>query len=210
MKDKTEQVIKVYNAIAEKYAEIFDEKSFSDKPFLDKFLKHLKKRSRVLDLGCGSGRPAKYLFDKGIVVEGIDLSTKMIKIAKSKYPKINFKKADMRKMNYKENSFDGIWAGYSLFHINKKGFLSVIRKIKQILKPNSILGLVMQEGKGEAEMREPLLPNEKTYLWLYSRRELRDILKKNRFKVLDYSFKKPKLKGEFPYRKLLFIAKVMK
>ena len=113
-------------------------------------------------------------------------------------------------MNYKKNTFDGIWAGYSLFHINKKDFLSVIRKIKQILKPNGVLGLVMQEGKGEVEMREPLLPKEKTYLWLYSGSELKDILKKNRFKVLDYSLKKPKLKGEFPYRKLLFVAKVMK
>ncbi len=145
-----------------------------------------------------------------MVVEGVDLSVEMIKIAKSKYPKVRFKQMDMRKMNYKQNSFDGVWAGYSLFHINKKDFFSVIRKIRLILKPDGILGLVMQEGKGEVEMEEPLLPEEKTYLWLYSRSELRDILKKNRFKVLDYSFKKPKLKGEFPYRKLLFVAKVMK
>ena len=210
MQNKNKQIIKVYDAIAEKYAEVFDEKGFSDKPFLDKFLKHLKKGRRILDLGCGSGRPAKYLFDKRMVVEGIDLSSKMIKIAKSKYPKISFKKVDMRKMKYGKNSFDGIWAGYSLFHINKKDFLSVMKKIRQISKPNGIFGLVMQEGKGEVEMKEPLLPKEKTYLWLYSTKELKDILKKNQFKILDYSFEEPKLKGEFPYRKLLFVAKIIK
>lgn len=208
MEDKVKQVIKIYDEIAEKYDEAFD--ANLDRPFLDKFLKFLKKGNKILDIGCGTGSLTNYFFKKGIIVEGIDLSTKMIEIAKGNYPKIPFRKIDIRKMNYRENSFDGVWAAYSLFHVNKKEFLKAVKKIRDILKSNGIFGLVMQEGEGETKMEDPFLPGEYIYFWLYSQKELRDILQKNGFRVLTYDSKEPEVEGELPYKKMLFIVKVIK
>lgn len=209
MKDKTKQIIEVYDKIAEEYARIFD-KDFSDKPFLDKFLKPLKKGNKVLDIGCGTGRSTKYIYDEGMNVQGIDLSSKMIEITKRNHPDIDFKQMDMREMDYEPDTFDGIWAGYSLFHIDKNDFKRLVRKIKEMLKSDGIFGLVMQEGEGEIEVEEPLLPGEKLYLWLWSLEELKEVLEENGFKVLDYDFKEPQLEGELSYRKILIVTRLIK
>lgn len=55
----------------------------------------VKMGSEVLELGCGTGRFASQLSEYDYKVSGIDLSPSMIKIAKHKYPGIEFKTADM-------------------------------------------------------------------------------------------------------------------
>lgn len=200
------KVVEIYDKIAEEYSRIFD-KDFSDKEFLDKFSSHLEPKAKILDLGCGTGREAEYLVNKGFSVEGIDLSEKMLEIAKRNYPNLLFRKMDIRELQYDKESFSAIWAGYSLFHIKKDEFIKTVSDIGNILKPKGIFGLVMQEGSGEIEVDEPLLPGEKIYVCLYNFDELKEILQNNDFEVIDRGIKESKLKGELPYNKLLIIAK---
>src|SRR5215471_2920624 len=44
----------------------------------------------VLDAGCGTGYLSKKLHDQGAQVTGVDFSERMIAIARSRYPDINF------------------------------------------------------------------------------------------------------------------------
>lgn len=44
-----------------------------------RFEEHLKPGSRILDLGCGSGRDSKYFLDKGNDVVSLDASETMCK-----------------------------------------------------------------------------------------------------------------------------------
>lgn len=55
----------------------------------------VKMGSEVLELGCGTGRFTAQLSEYDYKVSGIDLSPSMIKIAKHKYPGLEFKTADM-------------------------------------------------------------------------------------------------------------------
>lgn len=208
MEDKNKKVIETYDAIAERYAETFDKK-LGDKTFLDVFLSYLKEGDRVIDLGSGTGQHAKYFSDHGLIVEGIELSSEMLRIAQAQYPGIPFRQVDIRLMNYPKDSMDGIWAVYSLFHFKREVFLDVIKKIKKILKPGGIFGLVMQEGEGEVEIADPILPTEKMYIHLYSQEELMDILIDNGFKIVRQDEKEPQSKNEFPYRKLFFTARLV-
>ncbi|EEP78328.1 predicted protein [Uncinocarpus reesii 1704] len=80
-------------------------------------LKQLKPGSRILDIGCGTGKPvAAMLAAAGHSVHGIDVSEEMLKIARAQVPG-TFEKMDMRKFvpSYK---FDAIFAIYSLFQIS--------------------------------------------------------------------------------------------
>lgn len=63
---------------------------------VNKFIqKHKKTNGRkLLDVACGTGTHANYL-NQYYDVEGIDLDTKMIAVAKSKYPSIKFQYGDM-------------------------------------------------------------------------------------------------------------------
>lgn len=76
---------------------------------LDGFLKLIPKGSRVLDIGCGSGRITKFLTDHDLNVVGIDISRNMLKLAEEKTPDAEFLKQDMRKLDFPKESFDGVW-----------------------------------------------------------------------------------------------------
>ncbi|MCW5979376.1 MAG: methyltransferase domain-containing protein [Bryobacteraceae bacterium] len=46
---------------------------------------------RVLDAGCGAGYLSKQLSDRGAIVTDIDISTRMIEVARGDYPHIDFR-----------------------------------------------------------------------------------------------------------------------
>ncbi|KAF2720328.1 S-adenosyl-L-methionine-dependent methyltransferase [Polychaeton citri CBS 116435] len=77
------------------------EQAFSDVPAqirsLEWALSHLTPHSKVLDVGCGTGKPTSaMLAAAGHDVLGIDITPKMIGIAKSQVPNATFVVADSR------------------------------------------------------------------------------------------------------------------
>jgi ubiquinone/menaquinone biosynthesis C-methylase UbiE len=76
---------------------------------IDAFVKlsKLPPGSRVVDLGCGSGVFTDVLQRRGYRCAGIDISPKLITIAQTKFPKIEFIEGDVEHLPFRENSFDG-------------------------------------------------------------------------------------------------------
>ena len=207
MNDKNKKAVEIYDRIAEEYSKNFDGvDSESDLVFLNAFLAHLRPNSYIVDIGCGTGFSSGYFAKKGMRAEGSDLSSSMISIAKRNYPQIPFSVADMRDFSPKEKA-DGVWAGYSLFHFEQEDFEKTIKQVKTYLKPGGVFCLVMQEGEGELERDEPFLPGEKIYLHLYTEEQLKAILKEYGFEIIEQKWKAPLHPNEFPYNKLLLIAK---
>ena len=75
--------------------------------FLDNITNYLNiKEGKILDVGCGKGRHAKYFNKLGFKVVGIDLSSNSIEKAKEHETQdLKFYKFDMRDV-FKENSFN--------------------------------------------------------------------------------------------------------
>ncbi|WP_404457480.1 class I SAM-dependent methyltransferase [Oceanobacillus kapialis] len=78
-------------------------------PFVQK---HVKKGSRVLDVGCGDGYGSYLLHQAEFKVTGIDLSTEMLTHAKRSLPEeeITFEKADVNELPFPDKSFDALLA----------------------------------------------------------------------------------------------------
>lgn len=80
--------------------------------------------AKVLDVGCGIGGPAKFLFDEfNADVLGIDLASNCIRIANKRYesiPKLNFKVADALTYPFENESFDFIYSRDVILHIASK------------------------------------------------------------------------------------------
>jgi ubiquinone/menaquinone biosynthesis C-methylase UbiE len=148
MNQISELVEKGYNEIAEIYYTHRDLKKFNKE--LEKFSSLLPKKAHILDAGSGAGIPsAKFLSEKGFKVTGIDLSDKMLTMARKNVPNVEFIKMDINDMIFEENTFDGIVSVYTLFHIPKKSHYSIFRRFFEILKPGGIL--LINTGISESE-----------------------------------------------------------
>lgn len=104
-------------------------------------LKEVKKEdfSNLLDAGCGTGAMLK-LFSRDIPDKeyyGIDLSEKMIEVAKQNAGSIHFLQGDCEELPYPQNSFDVITCSMSFHHYpNVEKFF---RNVHRILKPGGRL-----------------------------------------------------------------------
>lgn len=82
--------------------------------------KHLKDSYVVLDYGCGTGTSACEFSNQVKEIHAIDISYKMIEIAKEKavaanVENVNFVQADIFDERYKEKSFDAVLA-FNMLH----------------------------------------------------------------------------------------------
>lgn len=135
-----------YDAIATQFA---DDRSKSEvHECVADFVKRLKPGDSVLDIGCGTGIPnAKYISKKGLMVTGIDISTKLINKAKKNTSKVKFIQADIAEFQTNEG-FDGIIAWDSLFHLRLNEHEPVFRKIYSFLKFNGFFLFTHGGGTG--------------------------------------------------------------
>ena len=101
-------------------------------------LAELKPRSQVLDVGCGTGKPvASHLAHAGHKVHGIDISQKMLEIAR-KQVSGQFEKADMLTFEPKAK-FSAIFAIFSLFQLSHLETCSMMFKFSDWLKKGGLL-----------------------------------------------------------------------
>lgn len=100
------------------------------------FLSYLPDKSRILDLGCGSGRDAKYFMEQGYQVEATDGSEELCRAAE-KYLGIAVKQQLFLDLDDIE-CYDGIWACASILHLKKAELPVMLGKIRAALKKNGI------------------------------------------------------------------------
>jgi len=109
--------------------------SLYEKPAMYGLLPDLEGRT-VISLGCGSGEDSNYLQTHGAVKSvGIDISEKLIDIAKTSYPDCEFQVGDMEHLNLPDNSFDFAYSSLAIHYI--EDWRQVFKEAYRILRPNS-------------------------------------------------------------------------
>ncbi len=109
-----------------------DEAKFFDKLF--------KGRRLILDLGCGTGRTIRLLSGLGYEFVGIDISKKMLQIAKG-FEQNSYVLADIRHLPFLDSTFDTAFSLHGgLAHL--KTFdekLRAVREISRVLRPGGLV-----------------------------------------------------------------------
>ena len=103
--------------------------------------KYLNGSNIVLDYGCGTGTTSCEIANLVKEIHAIDISSKMIEIAKrkavaSKVENINFSQTDIFDKRYKKESFDVILA-FNMLHTVIDPQV-VMRRIYELLKPEGL------------------------------------------------------------------------
>jgi ubiquinone/menaquinone biosynthesis C-methylase UbiE len=133
-----DEVKGVYNKLAKRYHKLTANHFFNaylEVPATTSLLKSIKGK-RVLDLGCGTGRHTIILKKRGAKVWGIDLTPKMLEIAKAEVKGVDFRLGTVYKLPYKSNFFDMVVSGLVVEYFSNVD--KAFKEINRVLKKNGI------------------------------------------------------------------------
>lgn len=106
-------------------------------PALENLLfKKISARSRVLDLCCGSGHVTQELIARGYEVTGVDNSAGLIKVARERFPDVDFRVQDVRALDL-EGKYDAALSTFdSLNHLPRlEDLKEVFSRVSKVLVP---------------------------------------------------------------------------
>jgi cyclopropane fatty-acyl-phospholipid synthase-like methyltransferase len=130
------KTINYYNHAYETLAQNYENANVSNIHSL--LINTFNKKNKLLEIGCGSGRDASFMFNHGYDVIAIDGSKNMIQEAKRVHPNISNKllqKVLPRELNF-TNKFDGIYSIATLMHLSINDLKESLSKIYNLLENN--------------------------------------------------------------------------
>jgi ubiquinone/menaquinone biosynthesis C-methylase UbiE len=181
----------VWNNIAKEWRK-FREKTLVE---VEEFLK--KKKGRVLDLGCGSGR--NFIKNKNIIFYGVDFSEKMLNFAEKNAKKYNIKtklfKSEAEKLPFKDNFFDSAIFISTLHCIDTKDKRrKTLTELYRVMKSGAEAMISVWDKKAKKnislEAKDGFVIWKKNnkklerYYYFYDKEELRKELKECGFKII--------------------------
>jgi SAM-dependent methyltransferase len=138
------KTVEIYSEKAQEYAETFE--SGGPDPRLDAFIDSLPDGGTVLDLGCGTGRAAARMRDRGLIVTATDASPGMAAYARETHG-IDVKVGSFDDVTGTD-LYDGIWASFSLLHASRQDMPRHLAAIHTALKSGGKFMIGLKTGTG--------------------------------------------------------------
>ena len=142
----------------------------------------------ILDVGCGRGFLLKKLSEKsepGTKFFGIDISPKLVEIAKSNNPEATLEIGDAEKMRFADATFDFVFMTEALEHM--QDFSKSLSEVMRVLKPGGIFIVTIPNRDWASydfydKIRNHSLQPIDDHYFRYS--EITGLLKDQNFKIL--------------------------
>jgi SAM-dependent methyltransferase len=206
-----EDLQRSYDRVAEDYAEQFRDE-MEKKPFDRKMLDWLAEKvgdlGVVCDMGCGPGQIARYLYDHGVKVCGVDLSPGMVEQARSLNPGIPFQQGDMLVLaEVADDSYGGVAAFYSIIHVRRPAVVQALQELKRVLRPRGVLLLTFHLGR-EIIYRDEWWGKEVSLDFIFfEREEMKGYLRMAGFELEEVIERDPYPDVEYPSRRAYIFAR---
>lgn len=126
-----------YERIAESFSAIRKEPW----PEVLQFIRNLPDRARVLDVGCGNGRHARVLVDRGLSAVGLDFSRALLLLGRGyaageAEASIHWVEGEATALPLRKNSVDAVLCVAVLHHLPTRGDrVAALREIRRVLVP---------------------------------------------------------------------------
>lgn len=137
MTSKAERVKAAYDAVASSYDKQFATE-LDHKP-VDRALLaaicELCIGGTLADVGCGPGHVSHFLAERHADVLGIDVSSKMISIARQRNPRLKFKVGSILRLPEPDQSWRGLVSLYSIIHFTDAERLQAFSEFSRVLEP---------------------------------------------------------------------------
>ncbi|MEI7718435.1 MAG: class I SAM-dependent methyltransferase [archaeon] len=195
--------IKTYDSTAEDYVEKTDNLLQRDR--LNEFISCIGKQSgRVIDLGCGPGRDAEYLYNQGFNVVGMDLSSELLNIARKRVPGGFFFNLDITSnlAGLWRANCDGVWASASLVHVPLDNLFYTVGQVRDMLKPNGVFYARIMEGSGaevRVSKRYGSVPGGEKFWQYFTEKTFAKALFANSFDVLNVYLEQNEFSPKHPW-----------
>ncbi len=98
--------------------------------------------ARVADIGCGPGRDASLLRERGYEVIGLDLSLGMLRAGGAG----RCVQADMRALPLATGSLDAVWCQAAMLHVPRPDVPAVVGEFRRVLRDGGALHLAGAAG----------------------------------------------------------------
>jgi len=168
------QTLETYDRDAHLFLMRWGKRRYRRPALLIEWLTLLPNRAVLLDLGCGGGQDARYLYATGYQVIGLDRTLTLLRYGKKRSQTVPFILADMRALPLRTASLDGIWAAASLVHLPKAAAVQVLRELYGLVGPGGVMAATMTYGTRSRILNRGWIPGRYFARWRKS--ELADAL----------------------------------
>ncbi|MFI7286875.1 class I SAM-dependent methyltransferase [Streptomyces anulatus] len=110
----------------------------------------------VADVGCGTGRVTEHLHGLGLGLDvfGIDLSPRMVAVAREEHPNLRFEEGSMLGLGLPDASLGGLLAWYSTIHVPDEELPRAFAEFHRVLAPGAHVQLGFQVGDESLRLTE--------------------------------------------------------
>ncbi|MEU6186497.1 class I SAM-dependent methyltransferase [Nocardia sp. NPDC047038] len=138
-----------YDDVAELYTELFRHHlagAVLDRAMLGAFVESVAGNGSgpIADVGCGPGRITGHLAALGAQVFGIDLSPRMVELARVEHPQLLFAQGSVEQLPIGNEALGGIVAWYSLIHLPPDRVPHVLSEFHRVLASKGHVLLAFQ------------------------------------------------------------------